>query len=324
MVLVMKTTDLSLDQTDGYCNHTGDVISGENATYVLNIPLGQGASADVWLARRESGVGAEFVAAKVFHAESDQAKAVARARIEREAAANAKLAARGGSRHVVGILGAAGDPAGRYVLLYEYASAGTLSAVAKARKSPWSHETVAWIGQQITRGLSDLAVPHRDVKLDNILVDDADEAGFFLGDTSKAARAMIADLGLVSRLGLVDERGAPMPKLTAKGQVLGTLPYMPLESLLSADVDHRADQYALGVVLLGCLNRGLLPQQFDEMCTASDAERLACDGVDLSWLPASPLRVAIGRMLSTDRGDRFSSWAAVDAALAAISGARVP
>ncbi|HEX4871600.1 MAG TPA: serine/threonine-protein kinase [Nevskiaceae bacterium] len=90
-------------------------------------------------------------------------------------------------------------------------------------------------------------VIHRDLKPANVLVDDS-------------GRVRVLDFG-IARLAGADEQ----TRMTAEGQVLGTLPYMSEEQLTGeASLDLRADVYALGVIayelLAGELPYPRLPQ----------------------------------------------------------------
>jgi len=102
---------------------------------------------------------------------------------------------------------------------------------------------------------------HRDLKPSNVLLD-ADW------------RAVVADLGIARRV------GSQTASLTATGETVGTFQYMAPEQLDNPEaVDHRADQYALGVMfyelLTGQLPRGswrppseinpTVPKDFDRL-----------------------------------------------------------
>ncbi|MFD1150390.1 serine/threonine-protein kinase [Saccharothrix hoggarensis] len=73
---------------------------------------------------------------------------------------------------------------------------------------------------------------HRDVKPSNILLDHE-------GD------AYLADFGLAHLTGAT--------RLTRTNQLVGTAAYLAPEQVLGTDIDHPADVYALGLVLLECV-----------------------------------------------------------------------
>src|SRR5262249_35885258 len=76
-------------------------------------------------------------------------------------------------------------------------------------------------------------IVHRDIKPENILLD-------------KRGRVKIADFGIAKLL----NRNTAEYTLTGPWQVMGTLHYMAPEQMDGSHaVDHRADVYALGVLL---------------------------------------------------------------------------
>jgi len=87
------------------------------------------------------------------------------------------------------------------------------------------------IARQVTYGLAaahEVGVVHRDLKPENVMLD-ADDT------------AVIMDFGLA--------RTNDGTHLTKTGAVMGTLSYMAPEQARGADVDHRADIYAWGLML---------------------------------------------------------------------------
>ncbi|MCT2583554.1 serine/threonine-protein kinase [Actinophytocola gossypii] len=96
--------------------------------------------------------------------------------------------------------------------------------------------TVARMGARIADVLAyihDHDVVHRDIKPANVLVDD-------IGD------AYLADFGIARALGAAH--------LTVSGELVGTAAYLAPEQVTDVDTGPEADIYALGLVLLECLN----------------------------------------------------------------------
>ena len=78
--------------------------------------------------------------------------------------------------------------------------------------------------------LEDAGLVHRDIKPDNIML-------------TKSRQVKLIDLGLVRHA----HGATTQQELTQAGQILGTPAYMPPEQWMGGVIDHRADQYALGV-----------------------------------------------------------------------------
>jgi hypothetical protein len=85
-------------------------------------------------------------------------------------------------------------------------------------------------------------VVHRDIKPDNIMLDDD-------------GRFIVTDFGIA--------RSAAAPRLTATGMSVGTPRYMSPEQARAKPVDGRSDMYSLGVVAYQCLT-GRVPFDGDE------------------------------------------------------------
>jgi serine/threonine protein kinase len=153
---------------------------------------------------------------------------------------------------------------GLYFFIMEFVDGVNLrQLLASGRVSP--REALA-IVPQICDALQfahDQGIVHRDIKPENILLD-------------RHGRVKVADFGLAKLVGMdaltpslshpMGEGGTPVPgegtpplALTVAGKIMGTPAYMAPEQVRHpAEVDHRADIYALGVVFYQMLT-GELP-----------------------------------------------------------------
>ena len=142
---------------------------------------------------------------------------------------------------------------------------------------------------------------HRDVKPDNILFDGRGEP--HLGDFGIATFVRRAEA-----TGGAGSTGPVGPGLTATGHAIGTPEYMAPELIAGRDVDGRADQYALAVVVHEWLAgeppfRGATALETLGAHVASAPPRLAALRPEL---PTS-LTAALLRGLAKRPDDRFSS-----------------
>jgi hypothetical protein len=162
-------------------------------------------------------------------------------------------------------------------------------------------ETARALGHAHERG-----VVHRDVKPDNVMLDEA-------------GRCVVTDFGIA--------RSAADTKLTAAGMSLGTPRYMSPEQARAREVDGRSDLYSLGVVGYECLV-GHTP--FD----GSDAVAILMDHVqapvprpavaESGTAEERALFCVIERLLAKTPEERFSTADALIAALDGGAAAVVP
>ena len=147
-------------------------------------------------------------------------------------------------------------------------------------------------------------VVHRDIKPDNILVDDA------------TGRAMLTDFG-------VAKAAATGQTLTVVGTVVGTPQYMsPEQAAGDRDVDGRSDLYSLGLLGYAMLSgrppfAGMSVQEILVQQVTKEPPPLRALVPDL---PAD-LELAIGRCLRKDPAERWPDGRAFKAALAGEAGA---
>jgi hypothetical protein len=201
-------------------------------------------------------------------------------RFAREARALARLQ----HPHIVTLydVGRAGD---WHYLVMELVEGATLRQVlTTGRLSP--HEALR-LAASLCDALAHAhaqGVVHRDLKPENILIDGC-------------GRPKIADFGLAKlRASAID--------LTQTGETLGTLHYMAPEQVANAaDVDHRADLYAMGVIIYELLTGSLPLGRFAPPSQAGADRRL--DEVVLKSLEREP-------------GKRWQSAAELGQAMAGI------
>jgi len=138
-----------------------------------------------------------------------------------------------------------GETNGLYFLLMEYVEGLNLRQIMGAsRLAPAQALAIVPPICEALQYAHDLGIVHRDIKPDNILMD-------------QAGRVKIADFGIARLLGDArDEQmenssgGDPGAASLTQEMILGTPNYMAPEQMSDPEaVDHRADIYSLGVVI---------------------------------------------------------------------------
>ena len=211
--------------------------------------VGQGGMGAVYKARQKQLD--RIVALKILPPQTAGGPGFAE-RFTREARALAKL----NHPHIV-TLYEFGQADGLFYFLMEFVDGINLRQLLHAsRLAP--KEALA-IVPQICEALQyahDRGIVHRDIKPENILL-------------SREGQVKIADFGVAKIVGPGLEEGAekavpPAGELTEAGSTLGTPQYMAPEQIRnSADVDHRADIYSLGVVFYQMLTGELPTGKFE-------------------------------------------------------------
>jgi tRNA A-37 threonylcarbamoyl transferase component Bud32 len=197
-----------------------------NGRYRLDAQIGAGGMSTVY--RAFDTVLERQVAIKLMHREiasdSDQLE-----RFRREARAVAQL----NHPHIVTVIDAGEDENTPYIV-FEYVEGETLKdRIRRFGRLP-IQESIAY-AIEIARALGvahDRGIVHRDVKPQNVLVDEE-------------GSAKVTDFGIARTL---DQEG-----LTADGRVLGTTDYVSPEQALGHPVTGQSDLYSLGIVLFEML-----------------------------------------------------------------------
>ncbi len=199
--------------------------------------LGQGGMGAVYLARQERP--SRHVAVKVLLPNmlmNSQMQAQYLARFRREADIIARL------EHVnIVPIYAYGEQDGLAYLVMPYLQGGSLYDVLLQRGQFPLEETIQYL-KEAAAGL-DYAhahgIIHRDLKPANFLL-------------HSDGRLLLSDFG-IARI-LQDEMSRTGVQLTGVGAVLGTPYYMSPEMLRGEQIDHRADLYALGIIVYQLLS----------------------------------------------------------------------
>ncbi len=159
-----------------------------------------------------------------------------------------------------------------------------------------------------------VGVVHRDLKPDNI----------FLADTPEGVDVKVLDFGIAKLTGL-DGDAAQTGGLTNTGTMLGTPHYMsPEQAFGEQQIDHRADIWALGIILYRSLS-GVLPTRADnigqilKIILTRSIPPLGAAAPDLP----TEITTLVDRMLEPEAADRPADLREVKAILERYAGVEV-
>ncbi len=226
----------------------------------------------------------------------------------------ADAASRMSHPNVVSVLDFGKTEGGLLYLAMEYAEGQTLAAVIR-REGPLPEARVVNLARQMARGLGHAhraGLVHRDFKPANVA------AGY--GEDGREL-VRILDFGLA-----IAEGDGRIGRLTEHGLVVGTPIYISPEQARDQQVDHRADLFALGVVMYEML-AGKPPFE-------GTSHEIARANVTTAPPPiaqrnpnvrVSPeLEAVIMKLMAKRAGDRFQSADDVIAALGQLGRRAVP
>lgn len=257
--------------------------------YRLEQPIGRGGMAIVWLATDLKM--SRQVVIKLMHRHL-AGEAESMKRFEHEC----KIMAQIQHPNVVTIYDAGCYRNWLPYLVMEYVKGESLRDVLDERGAAPIKAAIA-ITTQICAGLQDAhdaGIVHRDLKTENILIQDRS----YRHDAVK-----IADFGIARLLGSKE-------RITRDGMVIGTIEYISPEQLEDAQIDGRADIYALGIMLFEILT-GAMPfeaQTVEGMMMKhllAAPELLSSKREDLPQ--GSELELIINKCLEKKPQDRFAS-----------------
>ena len=265
-----------------------DVLEGK---WRLERKLGEGGMGTVYLAhdlQLDRKVAIKILASSLAH----DAELVTR--FEREARLTASLE----HPHIVPVY-AVGEVEGRPFIVMKKLEGRTLAAYLR-ESGPLRGDELMALMRQLCSGLDFIHARgfiHRDIKSGNI----------FIGHDGLAT---ILDFGIL-------RTSQNAEALTRTGMVMGTPQYMSPEQALGAkEIDHRADLYALAVLLFECLT-GTLPFEAESELSLiqMQAHAAAPDVRERApWVPATVAEV-VKRALAKRPEDRYASAGELLAAL---------
>jgi serine/threonine-protein kinase len=280
---------------------TNQLTGTQLGPYQVLEQIGRGGMAEVYKGhhpRLDRTVAIKILPARLS-SEAGAGPGVFAGRFEREARAVAAL------RHpnIVQIFDF-GDIEGTYYMVMEYIRGRDLSALVRDQ-APFSLALTRSLIEQLASALDYAhaqALVHRDVKPSNVLLEqDSDEANGIKYQPDHY-RVVLTDFGIAKILG--GDTAA-----TQTGILMGTLDYIAPEQIRSAgNVDHRADIYALGIMLFQMLT-GQLPFKNDNpgMVMMAHLQTPPPDPRQLRPDLPEPLALAVLQALAKNPDERFGS-----------------
>ncbi|MBD3299117.1 MAG: protein kinase, partial [candidate division Zixibacteria bacterium] len=192
------------------------------------------------------------------------------------------------------------DHEGRPFIAMAYVEGGSLKE--RLEQGTIDIEDAARYGVQIASGLGAAharGIVHRDIKPDNILIDENN-------------RARLTDFGLAK---LKESSG-----LTGRGTAVGTVGYMSPEQAQGLEVDARSDVFSLGVLLYE-LFTGEKPFVAEHAAAALYAivHETPTPVRELNPDIPEPLAAVVARALAKDPSDRYPDARAVESELRTIA-----
>ncbi|KYG07299.1 protein kinase, partial [Sorangium cellulosum] len=266
----------------------GKVVAGH---FRIERLIGRGGMGEVYAARN-LGTGRD-VALKVVRGVADASQT---RRFLREARAATAIH----HPNVIEVLDVFEDDDHTPVMVMELLRGEPLSALRRRRGALLLHEAARLLSPVAAalRAAHDKGIVHRDLKPDNIFLSEPQAGGCV---------PKVLDFGIAKVLDPTSISAETHGANTSTGSILGTPHYMSFEQAMSEkDIDHRADIWAMGVILFEALT-GRRPLEFEtlgEMYTAFLQREVPSIRSAVPDLPADVADV-LDRCLRKRREDRL-------------------
>ena len=267
--------------------------------YVIEALVGEGAMGLVYRAHHARL--SRLFAVKIMFGDV-AAEAAMRMRFAQEADAASRFC----HPNVVSVLDFGRTDRGILYLAMDYVDGETLASLIR-RSGPLAESRVVSLTRQLARGLGHAhhsGLVHRDFKPANVAIAVGD-------DGCEVARVL--DFGLA----ISEREGDRIGRLTEHGLVVGTPIYIAPEQARDQAVDHRADLFALGVVMYEMLT-GKTPFEGSgaEIARANVQQKPPALSVRNPQVRVTPeLEAIVFKLLEKRAADRFQSAEDVIAAL---------
>ncbi len=267
--------------------------------YVIEALVGEGAMGLVYRAHH-SRLSRLFALKLMFG--DVAAEAAMRMRFAQEADAASRFC----HPNVVSVVDFGRTERGILYLAMDYVDGETLACLIR-RQGPLAEHRVVSLARQMARGLGHAhhaGLVHRDFKPANVAI--------ALGDDG-AEVARVLDFGLA----ISEKEGDRAGRLTEHGLVVGTPIYIAPEQAKDQPVDHRADLFALGVVMYEMLT-GKTPFEGSgaEIARANVQQKPPALSVRNPKVRVTPeLEAIVFKLLEKRAADRYQSAEDVIAAL---------
>ena len=261
----------------------------------IDARIGKGAMAEVFRALDLQT--AAYVAVKILR-NSVAGDPAIKQRFAREGEVQARLR----HKNIAALLATGVTNTEQPYLVVELLRGKTLRTVIKeeGRVGPRRASSYAWQVLQGLEAVHQAGVLHRDLKPANIMLEPS---------PGPVERVVLIDFGFASVEGSA--------KLTQQGTVVGSLRYIAPERLRGEPIDHRSDQYGLGVILYELLMGHPPFEQVDDFALVeahlNEDPPAMDDGVPRA------LAEVVRKALAKDQDERFESAAAMAAAIEAAA-----